>query len=114
MSGNWRAERLPEIVRALASRPRHEALRGLITELLRSGFDVPYSEIGHEVYLLDHSRRIDTMWGSILIELKSDLRREIGDVHARPPDYLRDAATRTRKSTAGDWHSYGRRRIYSL
>ncbi len=96
MSGNWRAERLPEIVRALAGRPRHEALRSLITERFRSGFGAPYEEIDHEVYLLDHSGRIDTMWGSTLVELKSDLRREIGDVHAKLPDYLRDAAKRTR------------------
>ena len=96
VSGNWRSERLPELVRALAGRPRHEALRGHITDLLRSGFDAPYSEIGQEVYLLDGSGRIDTMWGATVIELKGDLRRELGDVHARLPDYLRDAAQRAR------------------
>jgi hypothetical protein len=80
----------------MAGRPRHEALRGHITELLRSGFGAAYSEIDHELYLLDNTGRIDTMWGSTLIELKSDLRRELGDVHARLPDYLRDAAKRTR------------------
>jgi methylase of polypeptide subunit release factors len=69
-------------------------LRGHITELLRSGFGAAYSEIEHELYLLDSTGRIDTMWGSTLIELKSDLRRELGDVHARLPDYLRDAARR--------------------
>jgi SAM-dependent methyltransferase len=94
VSGNWRTERLPELVRALAGRPRHEALRGHITDLLRSGFGAAYSEIDHELYLLDNTGRIDTMWGSTLIELKSDLRRELGDVHARLPDYLRDAAKR--------------------
>jgi len=84
------------LVRALAARPRHEALRGHITELLRSGFGAPYSEIAHEVYLLDGSGRIDTLWGATVIELKSDLRREIGDVLARLPDYLRDAEARSR------------------
>jgi N-6 DNA Methylase len=82
-------------VRALAGRPRHEALRGHVTELLRSGFGAPYSEISHELYLLDGSGRIDTMWGATVIELKSDLRREIGDVLARLPDYLTDAARRS-------------------
>jgi len=96
VTANWRSERLPELVRALASRPRHEALRGHITELLRSGFGAPYDEIGHEVYLLDGSGRIDTMWGATVIELKSDLRRELGDVLARLPDYLADAAARSR------------------
>lgn len=91
----WHSERLPELVRALAGRPRHEALRGHITELPRSGFGAPYSEIGHEVYLLDGTGRIDTMWGATVIELKSDLRRELDDVLARLPDYLADAAARS-------------------
>jgi hypothetical protein len=28
VANGWRAHRLPEIVRSMASRPRHEALRG--------------------------------------------------------------------------------------
>lgn len=92
----WRNDRLPELVRAMAARPRHEALRGHLTELLRSGFDAPYDEIAHEVYLLDNSGRIDTLWGATVIELKSDLRREMPDVLARMPAYLADAAARAR------------------
>lgn len=76
----------------MAGRPRHEALRGHVTELLREGFGASYGEIAHEVYLLDNSGRIDTMWRVTVIELKSDLRRELGDVLARLPDYLREAA----------------------
>jgi len=87
---------MPELVRAMAGRPRHEALRGHMTELLRSGFGAPYDEIDHEVYLLDGRGRIDTMWGATVIELKSDLRRELDDVLARLPDYLADAASRSR------------------
>lgn len=79
----------------MAARPRHEALRGHIVELLRSGFDVPYAEIEHELYLLDRSGRIDTIWGATVIELKSDLRRELGDVKARMPDYIADAQARS-------------------
>jgi hypothetical protein len=91
----WNRDRLPEIVRAMAGRPRHEALRGHVTELLRSGFGAPYDEIGHEVYLLDGRGRIDTMWGATVIELKSDLRKELDDVRARLPAYLADAAARS-------------------
>ncbi len=80
----------------MARRPRHEALRGHITELLREAFDAPYDEISHEVYLLDGRGRIDTMWGATVIELKSDLRRELDDVLARLPAYLADAASRAR------------------
>jgi hypothetical protein len=92
----WDRDRLPELVRAMAGRPRHEALRGHVTEILRLAFDVPYDEIGHEVYLLDGRGRIDTMWGATVIELKSDLRRELDDVLARLPAYLADAAARSR------------------
>ena len=48
----WRKDRLPEIVRSMVSRPRHEALRGLITELLREGFGAAFSELEHERYLV--------------------------------------------------------------
>jgi SAM-dependent methyltransferase len=92
---SWIRDRLPEIVRAMAGRPRHEALRGHVTELLRSGFGAPYDEINHEVYLLDGRGRIDTLWGATVIELKSDLRRELPDVEARLPAYLADAASRS-------------------
>ena len=95
MTATWRAERLPELVRAMAGRPWHEALRGHVTELLRSGFSAPYSEIGHEVYLLDGTGRIDTLWGATVIELKTDLRRELDDVLARLPAYLADAKARS-------------------
>ena len=52
-------------------------------------------EIGHEVYLLDGRGRIDTLWGATVIELKTDLRRELNDVFARMPAYLADAASRS-------------------
>jgi len=88
----WRSERLPDIVRSMASRPRHEALRGLVTELLREGFGAAFSELEHERYLVNNSGRIDVAWGATVIELKSDLRREERDVIARMPDYLADAS----------------------
>jgi len=93
---NWRRDTLPTIVRAMAGRPRHEALRGHISELLREGFGAAYSEIEHELYLLDNTGRIDTMWGATVIKLKSDLRRELPDVLARIPAYLTHAASRAR------------------
>ncbi len=96
MTASWRTEKLPALVRAIATRPRHEALRGHVTELLHAGFNAPHEEIAHEVYLLDGSGRIDTMWGAIVIELKSDLRKELNDVLARMPVYLADAAARSR------------------
>lgn len=94
MTGSWRRDRLPEIVRSMAARPRHEALRGLVTELLREGFGAAFSELEHERYLVDNSGRIDVAWGATVIELKSDLRREERDVLARMPEYLADAGRR--------------------
>jgi hypothetical protein len=67
----WHNDRLPELLRAMAGRPRHEALRGHVTELLRAGFGARYEEIGHEVCLLDGGGRIDTIWGATVIELKA-------------------------------------------
>lgn len=92
MANGWRGDRLSELVRAMASRPRHEALRGLVTELLREGFGARFSELEHERYLVDNSGRVDVAWGATVIELKSDLRREVRDVVARMPDYLADAS----------------------
>jgi len=94
----WRNERLPEIVRVLATRPRHEQLRILLAELLREGFGAQFAEMQQEAWLLDGSGRIDTLWGATVIELKTDLRREMPDVLARMPDYLRDAAARARST----------------
>src|SRR4051812_25304777 len=87
----------------MASRPRHEALRGLVTELLREGFGARFSDLEHERYLVDNSGRIDVAWGATVIELKTDLRREEGDVEARMPDYLADASHRSApgRTTAG-------------
>jgi SAM-dependent methyltransferase len=92
VANSWRGDRLPDIVRSMAPRPRHEALRGLVTELLREGFGAAFSELEHERYLVDNSGRIDVAWGATVIELKSDLRREERDVLARMPDYLADAS----------------------
>jgi len=54
----WNRDGLPELARAMAGRPKHEVLRAHVTELLRSAFDAPYDEIGHEVYILDGPPRI--------------------------------------------------------
>lgn len=102
---SWRTERLPALVRAMAARAadgrgRHESLRLSVAELLREGFGAPYEEMQQEVWLLDGTGRIDTIWGATVIELKTDLRREEADVLRKMPDYLRDAAARARSPRA--------------
>ena len=66
----------------------------LVSELLRQGFGAEFDELEHERYLIDNSGRVDVVWGATIIELKSDLRRELSDVLARMPDYLADASRR--------------------
>ena len=82
----------------MAGRPWHEALRGYIVQLLREGFGADETTIAHERFLRDRSGRIDALWGATVIELKSDLRRELPDVLARMPDYLADVAARSRSA----------------
>ena len=99
---SWHRDILPGLVRALAGRPgKHEAIRVHIAELLREGFGAVYEEIDHEAYLLAGSGRIDMLWGATVIELKSDLRREMAAVQARMPDYLRDAERRSGRPATG-------------
>jgi SAM-dependent methyltransferase len=101
MTESWRARELPGIVAALAARPRHEKLRTLIADILHSAFGADHAEVNHEVFLSEGRGRIDTMFGATVIELKSDLRRELSDVLARLPDYLADAAKRTHRRVIG-------------
>ena len=101
MSDDWRTRELPEIAAALASRPGHESLRSHIQNIPRYRFGAEYAEIGHEVYLSEGRGRIDTMFGATVIELKSDLRRELRDVERRLPDYIADATRRTKRRVTG-------------
>ena len=101
MSDSWRRRYLPELVANLARRPGHETVRTHLSELLRHGLDVPFSEIEHEVRLEAVHGRADTLFGATVIEIKSDLRRETVDVLARLPDYLRESERRTQRRFLG-------------
>ena len=100
MSDSWRRH-LPELVANLARRPGHETVRTLLSELLRHGLGVPFSEIAHEVRLQAVHGRADTLFGATVIEIKSDLRREMDDVLARLPDYLRECERRMQRRFLG-------------
>ncbi len=101
MDETWRRHRLPELVRELASRPGHETLRTLIHELLREGLGATFAEIDHEARLPEVRGRADMLFGATVIELKSDLRRELDDVRARLPDYLAERERRTGRRYLG-------------
>ena len=101
MESTWRLEKLPEIVATLRSRPRHEALRTLLSDIIRNAFGAPYSEFDHEVRMPEVSGRADMLFGATVFEFKSDLRHEIDDVLAKLPDYLREREGKTGRRYVG-------------
>jgi len=88
MPADWRDADLPDLVATLARRPGHEAVRTLLADLLHNAFAADYAALDHEVRMPEIRGRADVLFGAVVFELKSDLRREIGDVLARLPDYL--------------------------
>lgn len=88
MISNWRHTDLPDLVSTLVRRPGHESLRTLLADLLRNAFGADYAALDHEVRMPEVRGRADVLFGATVFELKSDLRRELGDVEARLPDYL--------------------------
>jgi len=100
----------------MASHPRHEALRGIVTEVPGEGSGAAFGELELERYLVDNSGRIDVAWGATVIELRSDLLREERDVVARMPDDLAPAALHAGEvascvSLPDDMHFTGKRRL---
>jgi hypothetical protein len=101
MDGPWRSKDLPEIGRALAQRPGHEGVRTLLAEILRHAFGAAYLDLDHEVRLPEVHGRVDTLFGATVFEFKRDLRREMQDVEARLPDYLRERERQTGRRYLG-------------
>lgn len=101
MLGNWREDHLPQLVAALLTRPGHDNVRAQIGEMLRHGFGADYLAIDQEVRLPEVRGRADTLFGSVVFEFKSNLQRELGDVHARLPDYLADRERQTGRRFVG-------------
>jgi hypothetical protein len=101
MRSLWRQTDLPELAARLAARPGHESVRTLVAEILRHGFGVDYAGIDHEVRLPEVRGRADMLFGATVFEFKSDLRRELGDVQARLPDYLAERERQTGRRYLG-------------
>lgn len=101
MSSSWRRDDLPQLVNALAGRPGHERLRTLIADILRHGFGAEYLALDHEVRLPEVRGRADLLFGATVLELKRDLRRELGDALAQLPGYLRERERRTGRRYLG-------------
>jgi hypothetical protein len=88
MNSKWRKDDLPQIIAKLAARPGHEAVRTLVSDILRNAFGVSWDDITHEVRLPRVHGRIDTLFAGTVFEFKRDLRQETGDVEHKMPDYL--------------------------
>ncbi len=102
-------ERLREIVVELIGRPGHEKVRALIYSLLVDGLGVQSREVDFERRLPEVRGRTDALLGLTVLEFKSDLRAEMGDVMARLPDYLSDRERETKQRFVGiatDGHDF--------
>jgi methylase of polypeptide subunit release factors len=111
-SDNWRRDHLPLITTELRRRPGHEKVRTLLHQVLVQGLGVASEDIDYEHRVPRVRGRIDALLGNVVIEIKSDLGREAGDVLARLPDYLGEAEAQTRRRFVGiatdgaTWEAY--------
>lgn len=96
-----RRDGLREVVLELRRRPGHEKVRALLHDLLVNHLHIPSADIDYEHRVPQVRGRIDALLGNVVIELKSDLRREADDVAARLPDYLTEAERQTRRRFVG-------------
>jgi hypothetical protein len=64
MTEHWRQHELPDIVRALAGRPGHEAVRTMVTDILRHAFGANWLSLDHEVRMPEVHGRADTLFGA--------------------------------------------------
>ena len=109
---NWRRDDLPKTAATLASRPGHDNVRVLLADVLRYGFQAEWDDVRQEVRAPRIAGRLDTLFGATVFEIKSDLRRERGDVEARLPDYLADRERETGRRFLGiatdgrTWEAY--------
>ena len=89
-----RINQLEEIVAELVSRPGHEKVRTLVHRLLTDGLNAKSQDISFEHQTIEVRGRIDALLGRTVIEIKSDLRKEVFDKQLAT--YLKD-----RKSHSG-------------
>lgn len=79
-----------DLLRHLASRPGHDEVKADFRGLLIAEFGAQLHELHFEKRVPEVSGRLDGLIGRTIFEAKRDLRRELGDVERRMPDYLAD------------------------
>jgi hypothetical protein len=86
---------LEKTVAELATRPKHEKVRTLVHRLLTDALGADSTQIDFERQVPEVAGRIDALLGRTIIEIKSDLRRELADAKHQLSRYLpqREAET---------------------
>lgn len=79
-----------DLLRHLASRPGHDEVKADFRSLLVEEFGVALGALDFERRVPEVRGRLDALIGRTILEAKSDLDREWGDVERRMPDYLAD------------------------
>jgi SAM-dependent methyltransferase len=100
MSGNWRRDKLPELVTQLAQRPGHEPVRIAVSRLIVEGLGRQVGALTQEYRMPLVGGRADALFGATVFEFKSDLRHELRDVEAKLPDYLAEHERQTGRKPA--------------
>ena len=84
------AQRTLDLLRDLASRPGHDEVKADFRSLLVEEFGAALNALDFERRVPEVRGRLDALIGRTVLEAKSDLDREWGDVERRMPDYLAD------------------------
>lgn len=79
-----------ELLRHLAQRPGHDEVKADFRHLLLEEFGASLHDLEFERRVPEVRGRLDALVGRTILEAKSNLDREIGDVLRRMPDYLAD------------------------
>ncbi|MGQ0484487.1 MAG: N-6 DNA methylase [Hyphomicrobiales bacterium] len=83
-------ERSKDLLRHLASKPGHDEVKADFRELLVEEFGIDRASLEFERRVPEIKGRLDALIGRTVLEAKTDLQKEWGDVERRMPDYLKD------------------------
>ena len=92
---------LRRVVSDLALRPGHEMVRALLYQLMVRGLGIEGAAINFESPVPEVRGRIDALLGRTVLELKTNLRRELGAAEAALTRYLGDRERQTGERFVG-------------
>ncbi|TGN67326.1 hypothetical protein E4L95_05325 [Paracoccus liaowanqingii] len=94
-------ERLTQTLHELSRRPGHEGVRVRLYQILTERLEANSADIRLEQQVPEVRGRIDALVGRTVVEIKSDLRREIADAEAQLVRYLPEREQATGLSYVG-------------